>query len=121
MQVPSPPRAATVLVADDDDDIRRAIVEVLEEEELLTIEAHDGEEALRLARSSRPDVIMLDYKMPGKTGADVASELRAQGVSVPIIFMTAGKDVQLAGCFLRKPFGIDQLVTVVRRALEGGC
>lgn len=114
-----------VLVADDDDDIRRAIVEVLEEERFLAIEARNGDEVLDLVASSKPDVIVLDHRMPGRTGADVVRELRAEGSAIPIVFMTAGKEPQLfelgLGCFLRKPFGVEDLVKMVHRALEGKC
>lgn len=117
--------APVVLVADDDDDIRRAIVEVLEEEQFQTVEARNGDEVLELVASSKPHVIVLDHRMPGRTGADVVRELRAEGSSIPIVFMTAGKERQLfelgLGCFLRKPFGIEELVAMVHRALEGDC
>lgn len=113
--------APLVLVADDDDDIRKAIVDVLLEEGYRVLEARDGTEALSLARSSSPDAMVIDHRMPGRLGADVLRDLRAEGVTVPAVFMTAGRDAQPLElgleCFLGKPFGIDALLEAVQRVL----
>ena len=117
-----------VLIADDDDDLRGAIADALRDEDAFdVVEARDGTEALALALSMQPHAIVLDHRMPGLSGADVIDRLRGAGISVPIIFMTAARDVaQLAGklgvqCFLGKPFGVDELVALIGRALVGHC
>ena len=114
-----------LLVADDDDDIRHELVEALTEEGYTVLQAKDGEEVLALALTQRPDAIVLDHRMPGRTGAEVVKTLRDSGSSIPIILTTAGKDPQVLAldleCFLRKPFGLEDLLVMVKRALDGGC
>ena len=117
-----------VLLADDDDDLRGAIADALRDEDAFdVVEARDGTEALALALSMHPHAIVLDHRMPGLSGAEVATRLRGAGIAIPIILVTAARDVaQLAGnaglqCFLGKPFGVEDLVALIGRALAGHC
>ena len=115
-----------VLVVDDDDDVRAFIVTALEEYGHDVIHAADGTSALTAFADNRPDLVILDYLMPGMTGAEIAERLRADTPDQPILFVTgysesaaissAAPDAQV----LSKPFLPDALATAVRRALSDG-
>lgn len=117
----------TVLVADDDDEFRQALAEIMVLEGWHVWEASDGEEALICASKLRPDVLVLDHRMPRLTGAEVVHRLRETGNRVPVVFVSAAyevKDLALSvgvNCHLRKPFGVDDLITLMNRALLGKC
>lgn len=127
----SPRRAAaypTILIADDDDDVRESLIDIIHTAGWHAVAARDGEEALSQVWAAEPHAVVLDYRMPGMNGAEVIRALREQKVQVPVILITAAGDIEElareAGvrCFLCKPFGIDELITILRRALwEGGC
>ena len=78
-----------VLVAEDDPNIRAGLVEILASEGYDTLAAADGDEALALFTTGRPDFVCLDIMMPGQSGYDVCRALRKQSDDVPIIFITA--------------------------------
>lgn len=101
-----------VLIADDDPIIRLDLRQMLENLDYEVVaEAGDGEDAIRLAREHRPDVSVLDVKMPTMDGIEVASILANESIS-PAILLTAYSDQELverakdAGVFgyLVKPF-----------------
>jgi CheY-like chemotaxis protein len=81
----------TVLIADDKPTGRELVRTVLENTGYTVIEASDGHEALRRARESRPDLIILDLHMPGLDGFGVIQELRRdpQFAETPIVALTA--------------------------------
>ncbi|HEY5488792.1 MAG TPA: response regulator, partial [Candidatus Limnocylindrales bacterium] len=68
----------TVLVVDDAPDIVRLTRDYLEHAGFAVLTAHDGVEALRVARQERPDLIVLDLGLPGRDGLDVTRELRRE-------------------------------------------
>jgi DNA-binding NtrC family response regulator len=90
--------------------------------------ARDGTEALARTESYRPDLILLDYMMPGMNGMDVLREIRRREWDVPVIMITAhgsiGAAVQAmklgAEDFITKPFEPDHIALIVRKALEHG-
>jgi CheY-like chemotaxis protein/phosphoribosyl 1,2-cyclic phosphodiesterase len=106
----------TVLVVDDESDIVGLLMETLAAEGYRLLPAHNGDEALRLARSERPSLILLDWRMPGKDGLDVCRALRADPDPelrrVPVVLLTAqtGDENISAGFsagvtdYLTKPF-----------------
>ena len=114
-----------ILVVDDDPQVRATIVRALEELGYHTGEAIDGPAALSaLKASERPDLVILDYVMPGMDGAEVAREIAAIDPELPIVFSTghaalralrlaAGEDVQV----LNKPFTLDELDDLLRERL----
>jgi CheY-like chemotaxis protein len=116
---------SSVLVADDDDDIRQLILEYLAAEGDTVLEAKDGTQALAVALAEQPDIAILDQRMPGLSGTEVVRRMRATGVHVEIIFMTASSDVaklaQEVGvrCYLGKPFGLADLEAALCRARAG--
>jgi CheY-like chemotaxis protein len=113
-----------ILIVDDDVNVRKAIRWVLEDEGYLVSEATDGNEALRLISESVPDLVVLDLTMPDVDGYTVAAALQAtDGPDVPIVLITAdgrapakAERVQ-ARAYLRKPFVVEELLTVIRGAL----
>ncbi|HJV86074.1 MAG TPA: response regulator [Noviherbaspirillum sp.] len=117
----------TVLVADDDDEFRQALAEIIALEGWHVWEASDGEEALVCASKVKPDVVVLDHRMPRLTGAEVIRRLRDSGNRVPVVLVSAAyeiRDLALSvgvNCHLRKPFGVDDLIILMKKALQGKC
>jgi two-component system response regulator NreC len=83
-----------VMIADDHMVVRQGIRIVLEEADDLEVvgEAGDGDEALALARELRPDVVLLDVTMPGRTGLEVASDLREDGEGAAVLVLSMHDD-----------------------------
>lgn len=83
-----------VIIADDHAVVRQGIRGVLEEVEGLSVvaEAADGEEALALTREYEPDIVVLDVTMPGKTGLEVARELRDSGSEARVLVLSMHDD-----------------------------
>lgn len=113
--------AGPILVVDDDQSILATIHEILELEGYPVVAVSDAAEALRRAVEVRPSLLLLDMRMPGMTGWELAAELRSRGIAVPILVMTAARDAQLwaeqigAAGFLPKPFDLDDLLAAVER------
>ena len=88
----------TVLVADDDPDVMAVIVETLEPEGYRVLTASDGDAALQIARDERPDIVVLDWMMPGQDGLAVCRALRQEPdpklAEVPVILITGRADAQ---------------------------
>ncbi len=117
--------ASTILVVDDEPQIRRVMKSTLTSRGYTIVEARSGEEALELLRSARPDLILLDYNMPGMNGVETCREIR-RGSDVPVILLTvrsAERDKVLAldagaDDYIVKPFGMEELLARVRSALR---
>jgi DNA-binding response OmpR family regulator len=122
-QPPPPPH---VLIVDDDEDIAESIASLLDAESYGVAVAGDGVDAIDHAVRHRPDLILLDLKLPRLDGVGVARALRALegGLErVPVILVSAMRQVEEAAraigtpYFLRKPFDLDEVLTLVRQAL----
>ncbi|WP_242342764.1 response regulator [Anaeromyxobacter terrae] len=116
-----------VLLVDDDDDFRASVAEVLRDEGWEVTTAHDGEEALALARALDEFVLLVDYRMPGLNGGEVFEQMRGRSPSrLPAVLMTASKHVaDLAAHHgfrhhVGKPFSLDDLLGTLELALRGG-
>ncbi|MFC4275890.1 response regulator [Achromobacter aloeverae] len=115
-----------VLVIDDDPVVRNLIVECLQTLGYQVRQAADGESGLRLIAERTPDVLMVDFVMPGMNGAEVIERVRAELPDLPIILATGYVDAQLSATLLQrerilqKPFDIDELAATVRQALGRG-
>jgi len=117
----------TILIADDEESLRTLIVTTLEAPGLRILQAADGNEAVELARQEHPDLVLLDWRMPGKTGIEVAEVLRGNAATadIAILMLTAMGQEQdrqrgLAlgiRAYLVKPFSPLQLLECVRRTL----
>jgi CheY-like chemotaxis protein len=88
-------RAMCILVVDDEPDIRTMLEVVLAAEGWTVEQASSGEEGLESFRTARPDMIVLDHRMPGMTGWDVACQLFEQGCDAPVVLFSAYIDSDL--------------------------
>src|SRR5262245_4133841 len=115
----------TVLVVDDERQIANIAGDYLRHAGFAVLTAGDGVEALTLARSRRPDLIVLDLGLPHLDGLEVAKTLRKEG-NVPIIMLTARVEEsdRLLGLelgaddYISKPFSPRELVARVRAVLR---
>jgi DNA-binding response OmpR family regulator len=88
--------------------------------------AHDGLTGLMMARESSPDLLVLDWMLPGLTGLEVCRRLRATGIDVPVILLTAKDEIsdRVAGLdagaddYVVKPFSIEELLARIRAHLR---
>ena len=116
-------KAASVLVIDDDPDVRRFIAETLEEQGYRVREASDGPEGLAALRKERADLVVLDFVMPGMSGAEVASQIRAERPDQAILFVSGYSETEAVrrvapdSAVLAKPFRSAALDKAVRSAL----
>lgn len=125
LEVPAATRPR-VLVAEDEPALRRILVDQLADYEVL--EAVDGIEALALARRYRPDVVLLDWMMPGADGLEVCRALRADEVLkvTPVVLLTGRNDEESklealgAGVneFVSKPFSFLELQHRIRNMVN---
>ncbi|MGH3930220.1 MAG: ANTAR domain-containing response regulator [Pseudonocardiaceae bacterium] len=118
--------ARRVLVAEDDALIRLDLVEILREEGYAVVgEAADGEQAVELAERLRPDVVIMDVKMPKMDGIDAASIIAERRIA-PVVILTAFSQRELverardagAMAYLVKPYGRRDLVPAVELAVS---
>jgi CheY-like chemotaxis protein len=123
--VPHPQRGqGRILVIDDDAGVRRFIVECLEMLGYQVSQAASGQEGLASLDSDTPDLLIVDYAMPGMNGVEVVQMARERAPTLPIILATGYADMEAVdkliglGGLLRKPFRIDDLQAAVRDALQ---
>jgi DNA-binding response OmpR family regulator len=115
-----------ILVVDDEHDIRRTLGRLLTDSGYTVETAANGPDALALIAVQRPDLLLLDYAMPGMSGLDLARIVRDKHPALPILFMSGFADTKMlesempAANLLRKPFGNDELHAAIRRALTAG-
>lgn len=117
-----------VLVVEDDPAIALGLRINLEAEGYRVSLADDGELGLGIIRSEHPDLVLLDVMLPKKNGFEVIHELRAEGLSVPIIVLSArtGEMDKVTGLelgaedYVAKPFSLAELLARVRGALRRG-
>jgi two-component system, OmpR family, KDP operon response regulator KdpE len=110
-----------ILIVDDEPQLRRALDVNLRARDYEVIQAETGEQALRLAASAHPDLIILDLGLPGIDGVDVIAGIRGW-TQTPILVLSAREteaqkvaalDVG-ADDYITKPFGMDELLARVR-------
>ena len=124
---PPTPARPRVLVAEDHEDTRQLLRLLLERGGFDVLEAADGEEAVRLAESARPDLVLLDGGLPRLDGLAVTRRVRERDAAprVPIVFLSGRAEAVArteafdAGCddYLVKPDGLDTLSAVLARHL----
>ena len=119
------PNAPRVLICDDQPMIHETLGVYLQNEGFEYDSAMDGEEALKMVESSKPDLIILDIMMPKKSGIDVCREVRAKS-RIPIIMLTAkGEEIDRilglelgADDYIVKPFSAREVVARVKAVLR---
>jgi DNA-binding response OmpR family regulator len=119
---------ARILIAEDERDIRELIIFTLEFGGFQVLSATNGEEAVELARQHRPDLIILDVRMPKMTGYEACRLLKSQEEtrSIPVVFLSAkGQEAEIrqgmeagADAYILKPFAPDELIRQVRAILD---
>ena len=115
-----------VWVVDDDDSIRWVLNRAFEKAGFTTRDFADGELLLDALKTTQPNVIVSDIRMPGTDGFDVLTEVNTQYENLPIVIMTAHSDLETTvtsfqrGAFeyVAKPFDIDDIVATVQRAAD---
>ena len=120
--------AQRILIVDDDQHIVRLLKSYLEKAGMATLTAYDGEEAQRVIRRERPDLIVLDLMLPGRDGWEITRWMRGdeQLASIPILMLTARvEDIDKilglelgADDYLTKPFNPREVVARVRAILR---
>lgn len=111
-----------ILLVEDDQTIRLTVEFALTRAGYAVTATADGIDALRAAHETSPDLVLLDLMIPGKSGLEVARELRAQGNEVPIIMVTAldREQDKIAGLdagaddYVTKPFSTEELLARIR-------
>jgi len=116
-----------ILVADDDQSIRSLLRSFLDSEGFRTVEASSGRDVIPAINKHRPDVVVMDVRMPGMTGLEVLDQMKRMHVDdVPVLMMTAYGTSNIAieaiqrGAYdyVTKPFELDDLLMTVRRTLD---
>jgi len=115
-----------ILIAEDEGHFRRAMLETLYKEGYLAFAVEDGSRALENLKAYKPHLLILDLKMPKINGIDVLKKIRIEQYSLPIIIVTAYKEltkdpeVQMANisAFMVKPIDLNVLKDKVNQLLE---
>ncbi|HKQ84160.1 MAG TPA: nitrogen regulation protein NR(I) [Steroidobacteraceae bacterium] len=119
-----PAKSLNVWLVDDDASIRWVLERALRQGGMAPTAFDHADSALAALKRERPDVLITDIRMPGRSGLELLTEIRDSQPELPVIVMTAHSDLDSAvaayqgGAFeyLPKPFDIDQAVDLVRRA-----
>ncbi|CAD6541694.1 ATP-binding protein [Paraburkholderia kirstenboschensis] len=112
-----------VLVIEDDSEVRAMLVESLKMLGYNVTEAADGRAGLNRLQDDNPDLLMVDFAMPGMNGIDVIAEARKMRSDLPVILATGYADIDISGLaverctVLRKPFQLDDLARTIRLGL----
>lgn len=117
-----------LLLVDDEDEFRQAASKTLSRRGFIVTEAASGEAGLTAIRLERPDIVILDLKMPGIDGIDTLQRIRKIEPDLPVIILTGHGDLKaaMAGIhlevvdFIQKPVDIDQLGERIKTLLEEG-
>jgi signal transduction histidine kinase len=117
-------RAERILVVDDDQDVRALMVTFLSEIGYLVHEAENGDAALAMQGAVNPQLMVIDFAMPGNNGAEVVKAARVAQPTLPILFVSGYADTSAlesavgSAPFLRKPFRPAELAAAVRAAID---
>jgi DNA-binding response OmpR family regulator len=117
-----------VLVIEDERDLSQVLARHLSKEGYAVAQCSRGDTAVAAVLREAPDVVLLDVMLPGRNGIEVCRELRARGIDVPILMLTAKSDevdrvlgLEMgADDYVVKPFGIAELLARVRARLRRG-
>jgi DNA-binding NtrC family response regulator len=115
----------TVLVVDDEPDMLENVARILRRGPYVCVTAAGGQQALELLGPARPDLVLIDLRMPGMDGVTLLREIKRRAPATPVVICTAFAPEGAAGeamhagvaAFLAKPFTALQLLETVRRTL----
>lgn len=119
-------KTKTILVVEDEPSLIFTLRDTLESEGYNVIVSEDGEQAVPLVQEHKPDLMILDIMLPGKSGYDICKEVRSLKYTFPIIMLTA-KDQEIdkvkglnlgADDYLTKPFGVKELLARIQARLR---
>jgi DNA-binding response OmpR family regulator len=116
----------TILVIDDDESLRDTIGLMLEQEGFRTVLVGDGRSGFEKAMTIKPDLVLVDLRLPGMNGTEICKQLRAANVKIPIMVLSAvGDEVDKvllleigADDYVVKPFGARELMARIRALLR---
>ena len=116
----------TILVIDDDDSLRDTVGVMLEQEGFRAVLEADGKTGFDKAVTVKPDLLLVDLRLPGMSGVDICKQLRAAQVTTPIIVLSAvGEEIDKvllleigADDYVVKPFGARDLMARIRAVLR---
>src|ERR1041384_4411933 len=121
-------RMQTILVIDDDESLRDTIGVMLEQDGFRAVLAGDGRSGFEKAMTIKPDLVLVDLRLPGMSGTEICKQLRAASVKTPIMVLSAvGDEVDKvllleigADDYVVKPFGTRELMARIRGLLRRG-
>lgn len=126
-EIEADPNAPTVVIADDEPSVRLLVQATVAEDNLRVIEAEDGDQAWALIQEWRPKVVLLDVRMPGRTGLEILSAIKTDSnlAETRVILLTASaaeSDIAAglaagANAYLTKPFSPRELLARLDEAL----
>ena len=116
----------TILLIDDDESLRDTIAFMLEQEDFKVLQASDGREGYEKAVTLKPDLLLVDLRLPGMSGTEICKQVRAAKIATPIIVLSAvGDEVDKvlllemgADDYVVKPFGRRELLARIRAVLR---
>ncbi len=115
-----------IALIEDDENLRFLVAERLQSEGYKVLEADNGDDAEKLILDEQPHIVLLDWMLPGKQGADVCSAIREQGYDKLVIMMTAkSQDIDKIEAYnfgvsdyITKPFNMDVLVALIDNKIK---
>ncbi len=116
----------TILLIDDDESLQDTITVMLEQEGFRVMQASDGTSGYEKALTLKPDLLIVDLRLPGMSGTEICKQLRANQIQTPIIVLSAvGEEVDKvvlleigADDYITKPFGRRELLARIRAVLR---
>lgn len=115
-----------IAIVEDDENLRFLVAHRLESENYQVVQTGDGDEAEKLILEQKPDIVLLDWMLPGKQGSEICANLRKEGFANLIIMMTAkSQDVDKIDAYsfgvsdyITKPFSMDVLVAMIENKIK---
>lgn len=116
----------TTLIIDDEENLTKSLAFTLKHADIACLRAHTGGAGLKMAEAERPDIVLLDVRLPDISGLDVLDELRSKLPDTPVIMISAHGDTKDAvraiktgaADYLTKPFDVDELIMLIREQLS---
>jgi two-component system response regulator DevR len=130
VHVTAAPATIRILIADDHEVVRIGLAALLDAQEGFSVvaQAASGDDAVRLARQHRPDVVIMDIRMPNGSGIDACRAITAELEGTPVVMLTSHADSESlfdaidagASGYVLKRVGSSELVNAVRTVATGG-